>query len=189
MRVIAGRLKGRRLEAPEGAQVRPTADRVKEALFSILGPQLGGARVLDLYAGTGSLGIEALSRGAAAVTFVEHHLPALHALRRNLRSCGVLDRSEVQACRVETFLERPGDWRGPYQILLADPPYQLLGEVEAWAGRIPDGLLSSDGVAALEHAQKMSPPLQIGSLGLVRTYTYGDTALSIYRAIAPKATA
>src|SRR5580692_6775643 len=119
MRVIAGRLGGRRLTAPRGMATRPTSDRVREALFSALGP-LGGAAVLDLYAGTGALGIEALSRGAARATFVESARPALAALRDNLAALGLEGAARVLAMPVERAVTRLG---GAFDLVLADPPY------------------------------------------------------------------
>ena len=181
MRVIAGRFKGRHLQAPKGTDVRPTADRVKEALFSILGPRIMGARVLDLYAGTGALGIEALSRGAVAVTFVEHHPKALRILRNNLRECGLHDQVEVVAGRVDDFVARSGTGLPPYHLVLADPPYEAVAEFAGWGHCIQDGLLTDEGILILEHAQKSVPTPSIGRLQLVRSYTYGDTALSLYR--------
>jgi 16S rRNA (guanine(966)-N(2))-methyltransferase RsmD len=188
MRVIAGRLKGRQLKGPSGLQIRPTADRVKEALFSILGPRVVGARVLDLYAGTGALGIEALSRGAAAVTFVESHPQSLELLRRNLHDCEVLDQADVQACRVEVFLTRGREGQPPYQVLLADPPYRQMTDVERWGDRVSGHLMGPDAIAAIEHARKLTPPRALGPLSFLRTYPYGDTALSIYWNAPPEAT-
>ncbi|HEX9889003.1 MAG TPA: 16S rRNA (guanine(966)-N(2))-methyltransferase RsmD [Nitriliruptorales bacterium] len=124
MRVIAGIAKGRRLVAPLGDDVRPTTDRTKEALFSILQPVLIGASVLDLYAGAGSLGIEALSRGAAHVTFVERSRSALASLARNLAETGLGEGADVQAGDALRFLE--GDPTGaPFDIVLMDPPYGI----------------------------------------------------------------
>ena len=96
MRVIAGSHRGRRLSGPQGTALRPTSDKVREALFSILGTQVSGGRFLDLYAGTGAVGIEALSRGASAVTFVESDPKAVQLLQKNLRTCQLLDRAQVR---------------------------------------------------------------------------------------------
>lgn len=184
MRVIAGQLRGRRLRAPEGPQVRPTSDRVKEALFSILGAHVVGARVLDLYAGTGALGIEAISRGATAVTFVEQHPATITYLRQNLTLCGLSDRATIHTGPVDRILSkmaptaRTGD---PYRLLLADPPYDHLDDVVRWSAHLPAGLLADDAVAVVEHRSSSVPPPQIGHLPLARTYRYGDTALSVFR--------
>src|SRR5680860_1409851 len=124
MRVVAGAAKGRRLVAPKGDDVRPTADRAKEALFASLQPLLAGARVLDLFAGSGALGLEALSRGAATVTFVERDRRALEAIAGNIAAVG-LSGAEVVAHPVTRALgmELPG---APFDLVLADPPYRCL---------------------------------------------------------------
>lgn len=184
MRVIAGQFRGRRLRAPKGPQVRPTSDRVKEALFSILGAHVVGARVLDLYAGTGALGIEAISRGAAAVTFVEQHPATVTYLRQNLSLCGPSDRAAIHTGSVDRFLSamaaRPAS-QDAYGLLLADPPYDQLDDVLRWSTRIPAGLLADEAIAVVEHRSSSVPPPQIGHLTLARTYRYGDTALSVFR--------
>ncbi len=133
MRVIAGGLGGRRLRAPRGLATRPTSDRVREALFSALG-HVTSARVLDLYAGTGALGIEALSRGAAHATFVESARPALAALRENLAALGLAGAARVVAQPVAGAASRigGGGWlAGPFDLVFADPPYAAVAEVPA----------------------------------------------------------
>ena len=121
MRVIAGEAKGRTLVAVKGGGTRSATDRLRETLFAILEPQIGGARVLDLFAGAGTLGIEALSRGAAHATFVERGAAALDALRRNLAATGYgLDRAEVNAANVLAFLD---GLSGRYDLVFCDPPY------------------------------------------------------------------
>lgn len=125
MRIVAGRHKGVRLEAPEGAATRPTSDRARENLFNILAhgdyaEKLRGGRILELFAGTGALGLEALSRGAGHCTFVETGKPALTALRANIAKCRVEDRSRVDSS--DAF--RLGRQSQPYDIILLDPPYQ-----------------------------------------------------------------
>lgn len=123
MRIIAGRFRGRRLRAPEGSDTRPVADRVKESVFSSLAPHLAGARVLDLYAGAGSFGIEALSRGAESAVFVESGRTALTALRGNLDALALRPpEARVVARRVERFLE--GEV-GEYELVFCDPPWPL----------------------------------------------------------------
>lgn len=189
MRVIAGRFKGRELKGPSGLEIRPTTDRVKEALFSILGSHVVGVRVLDLYAGTGALGLEALSRGATSVTFVEHNRKAVQVLKTNVRACGGADQTEIQACAVETFLARFPSHAEPYGLVLADPPYDHTTDLTAWAAALPANLLAADTIAALEHRSTFSPPNRLGPLRLVRTYGYGDTALSLYRTTLREASA
>lgn len=160
--------------------IRPTADRVKEALFSILGERVEGARVLDLYAGSGALGIEALSRGAAHVTFVEAHPLSVRLIHENLRACALTDSVEVHMRRVETFLSRVSDILPPFQIVLADPPYRAREEVSRLAVRFPPRLLGPYGMVALEHDQGIIPPPLFGLLTRSRTCRYGDTAVTLY---------
>ncbi len=182
MRVIAGRFKGRELKGPTGLEIRPTTDRVKEALFSILGSHVVGARVLDLYAGTGALGLEALSRGATSVTFVERNPRAVHVLKANVRACGAASQADIQTCAVETFLTRFPANVEPYGLVLADPPYDHTTDLTVWATSLPANLVAADTMAVLEHRKKFSPPDRLGPLRFLRTYGYGDTSLSIYRA-------
>ena len=190
MRVIAGKLRGRRLRAPKGLGTRPTPDRVREALFAALGP-VDGLRVLDLYAGSGALGIEALSRGADRVVMVERSRAALDALRGNLAALELRAASTVLATSVERALPTIAQL-GPYDLVLADPPY---ADVES--GRVAPVLaqllaraevLAADARIVLEHAARNDPPT-LGAVGLLRTRTYGDTALSLYAAVSPEAPA
>ena len=181
MRVIAGKRKGRRLKALGGLRIRPTSDRVKEALFSILGGEVEGARVLDLYAGSGALGIEALSRGAAHVTFVEADPLSIRLIRENLQACGLTDSVEVHVRRVETFLSRVPATAPPFRIVLADPPYRATEEATRLAARFPSRLLEPRGIVALEHGEGVVPPSAFGPLTRSRTYRYGDTAVTLYR--------
>lgn len=132
MRVIAGSAKGRTLDAPRGGGTRPATDRIRETLFAILEPILGNARVLDLFAGAGTLGIEALSRGSASVTFVERSAEALKALRKNIASTGFDDCAEVVAANVLAFLEQ--QIVGPYDVVFCDPPFADVAILEATLG-------------------------------------------------------
>lgn len=179
MRVIAGELGGRHLASPRGASTRPTTDRVREALFAILG-DLTGAVVLDLFAGTGALGIEALSRGAARAVFVEQSRPALKALSQNLRELGLLERSRVLASPVKNARASIVEL-GPYDLVLADPPYEdsesALGFV-AELTQSHDGLLAPGATIVLEHDARKTP--EGAMLTLVSTRRYGDSALSFY---------
>ncbi|WP_437607966.1 16S rRNA (guanine(966)-N(2))-methyltransferase RsmD [Sorangium sp. So ce834] len=179
MRVIAGRLGGRRLAAPRGEGTRPTADRVREALFSSLG-DVTGALVCDLYAGTGALGIEALSRGARRAVFVESGRPALATLRENLAALGLADAARVVPLPVERALDLLAD-EGPFDLALLDPPYAALAKAAAAAARLagPLGLLAPAGRLVLEHARR-DPSPEIAGLTCAAIRTYGDTAVSFY---------
>ncbi len=170
MRIVAGEWRGRRIAAPDDARVRPTADRVREAWLSIVHPRLVGARVLDLFAGSGALGLEALSRGAAHADFVEMHAPSLRTLRANIALLGAGDRATVHrgdALRFAGSLERDA-----YDVAFADPPYRL-GLAERIAERWRDAPFAA--VFGVEHASKEAMP-EGGE-----TRTYGDTAITIYR--------
>lgn len=182
MRVIAGRLGGRRLSAPRGRGTRPTSDRVREALFSMLG-DIEGAAVLDLYAGTGALGIEALSRGARRAVFVENARPALAALAENLATLGIEGEARVVAqpvARASDLVAR----EGPFDLILVDPPYVALAEAAAAVARVvgPQGAgggLAPGGRLVIEHASRDAAP-EIPGLTLVRTRSYGEASLSLY---------
>lgn len=179
MRVIAGLQKGRRLVGPKGPGLRPTGDRVKEALFAILGARVEGARFLDLYAGTGAIGIEALSRGARWVTFVESNPTALRVLRANLDRCGLGGSADVQACRASAFLRR-GAAESPYDIVFADPPYHAGAGAELLPSLDQAAIMTSESTVILERFTKLPLPSQVGRLTLVREYGYGDTTLSVF---------
>lgn len=174
MRVVAGELRGRKLIAPDGGGTRPTADRVREALFSILG-DVSGARVLDLYAGSGALGIEALSRGAAAAVFVDSSQAAVGAIRRNLTELG-LD-AVVQRRDALAYLATAvgGD---PYDLVFVDPPYDsALLLAPSLAEALPP-LLTADAVIVTESNKRA--PLEL-PFPLLRERSYGDTRIAVHR--------
>ena len=139
-----------------------------------------GSRFLDLYAGTGAVGIEALSRGATAVTFVETNQNAVRLLRKNLMSCGLSDRADVRTARTGEFFTRQDWWKGPYDILFADPPYAAGQEIEVLQRAWRVGLLSRQGVMVIEQHTKSALPTSFEGATLIRRYLYGDTALFVY---------
>ncbi len=178
MRVIAGRYKGRRLASPAWPGLRPSSDKLKGSLFEILGAAVPGARVLDGFAGSGALGIEALSRGASEVLFIDADARAIALTEENLRRCGVargyaMMRGELAG----TLLQLPATLL--FDVILLDPPYDdpaAGAAVEAAASRVtPDGLL------VLEHARRTAPPKAAGDLVLARQVRSGDSVLSFYR--------
>jgi 16S rRNA (guanine966-N2)-methyltransferase len=173
VRVVAGEFKGRRLHAPRGARTRPTADRVREALFSMLG-DVSGARVLDLYAGSGALGIEALSRGAESATFVERDRHALTALRRNLEAVG--SDAQVIARDVERFLARR---EGTFDLVFCDPPYDDAPRVAATLVEALPAMLEENARIVTE-SDKRNP--LVLPLPLVVERAYGDTRIAIHSA-------
>jgi 16S rRNA (guanine966-N2)-methyltransferase len=181
MRVIAGTHRGRRLYGPQKLALRPTSDRVREALFSILGNRLTNSRFLDLYAGTGAVGIEAISRGAEHVTSVESNRDALKLQQQNLELCHIGDELAVLNQTVQQFLNHPNQWNGPYDLVFADPPYTEAQELSSLlaAPRIDD-LFALDSWLVVEHAAKTVLPTSLGCTQFLRRYRYGDTALSLY---------
>jgi 16S rRNA (guanine(966)-N(2))-methyltransferase RsmD len=171
VRVVAGEFKGRRLVTPRGARTRPTADRVREALFSILG-DVSGARVLDLFAGSGALGIEALSRGAASAEFVESDRRAVTAIQRNLAAVGAP--ALVRAQDALRFLERA---EGPYDLVFCDPPYDsAIALAELLSERLPG--LTSESARIVTESDKRQPLLL--TLPLLTEREYGDTRIAIH---------
>ncbi len=181
MRVIAGTHRGRRLYGPRKLALRPTSDRVREALFSILGNRLTNSRFLDLYAGTGAVGIEAISRGAAHVTSVESNRDALKLLRQNLELCHIGEEVAVRDQTIQQFLNHSDRWSGPYDIVFADPPYIEASKLPAFlAESKADGLFALDSWLVIEHAAKTVLPMLLGCTKFLRRYRYGDTALSLY---------
>jgi 16S rRNA (guanine966-N2)-methyltransferase len=176
--VIAGRFGGRRLVAPRGLATRPTSDRVREALFSMLG-DVSSATALDLYAGTGALGIEALSRGAARAVFVENARAALAALRANLASLELQAEAKIlaqPAARAVLELSR----EGPFDLLFLDPPYASLAEIPGVVAALDArGAIAKGARLVVEHATKDPAPLLAG-LTIEPSRAYGDTSLTIY---------
>ncbi|MBN2310260.1 MAG: 16S rRNA (guanine(966)-N(2))-methyltransferase RsmD [Candidatus Hydrogenedentes bacterium] len=179
MRVIAGKAKGIRLESPKGRGVRPTLDRVRESLFSILGPRLADARFLDLFAGTGANGIEALSRGAVHATFVDNDRRSQELVRRNLGRAGLSDSADCRCLRLPNALASLSPCE-PYDIIFADPPYAF-EEFDALLGALQEGrLLAEDGIVVVEHARGAAVPEQTAGLCRQREAVYGDTRLSFF---------
>jgi len=173
MRVVGGELGGRRLRAPAGGRTRPTADKVREALFSILG-DVTGARVLDLYAGSGALGIEALSRGASEATFVDSARAATAAIRRNLEDLGL--EGTVHRGDAVRFLDVAAG-ESLFDIVFCDPPYDSAGAVAGMlAERLPSVL--ADSALIVTESDKRNP--LVLPFPLVRERTYGDTRLAVH---------
>jgi 16S rRNA (guanine966-N2)-methyltransferase len=171
VRVVAGRYGGRRLSAPRGTRTRPTADRVREALFSMLG-DVDGARVLDLYAGSGALGIEALSRGAGSAVFVERDPRAAAAIERNLAAVGV----EATVARQDA-LRFLGRAEGQFDLVFCDPPYDSASRLAGpLAERLP--ALTSEGARIVTESDKRNP-LEL-PFPLLTERTYGDTRIAIH---------
>jgi 16S rRNA (guanine966-N2)-methyltransferase len=183
MRVIGGHDRGRRLRAPRGLQTRPTADRVRVTLFDVIGPAVAGARVLDLFAGTGAVGIEALSRGAARVVLVERDQSALRALRANLATLGASRAAaRVLAGDVLQLLPTVGAEEGTFDFVFIDPPYGT-----TLAGRTLEALAAArvcrDGSeVVVQHSMRTVLPVVSGLVAHRRPRRFGDTALTFLMA-------
>ncbi len=175
MRIIAGSARGRRLWAPRGDGTRPTSDKVRAAIFNVLGQFFDGGRVLDLYAGTGALALEALSRGCERAVCVESSRTAAETIARNAQACGFTDRIEIRREPVETALSRlPA---ASFSLVFVDPPYETGPEAAlAVLGRI----VAPGGRVVAEHDGERPPADRQGALALLDRRAYGDTGVSIY---------
>jgi 16S rRNA (guanine966-N2)-methyltransferase len=179
MRVIAGSARGVPLVAPRGGGTRPITDRVKETLFAILGERVPEARVVDLYAGSGAIGIEALSRGAASVDFVERERGALATLRQNLARTHLEDDARVHALDVERFLATDG---GPWDLAILDPPYEVRDIVAPLRALGPR--LEAGATVVIKHFWRTELP-EIDGLVAVRKRRFGETTLSFWEVETP----
>lgn len=176
MRVIAGEARGRRLEALEGTDItRPTLSQVKEAMFSIVQFDLPNARVLDLYAGSGQLGIEALSRGAARCVFLDENRDAINVVMRNCKACGVFDRSRINIGEAARYLSA---CREKFDIVLLDPPYRA-GTLEKILPAV-DAVTAEGGIVICESEVGLVLPAEVGGLRLQKQYKYGHVLLWKY---------
>ncbi len=185
MRIVGGNLGGRVLRAPRGAATRPTSEKVREAMFQILG-DITGARVLDLFAGAGGLGIEALSRGAAHVTFVDSARPALAAIRGNLADLDLAAHATLVAADAVAFAARASPARA-WDLVLVDPPYASDLAVRA-VSALPVAALAAGATIVIEHDRRHAPPEALGSLLRTDERRYGDTWVSFYQ-MTPETTA
>jgi 16S rRNA (guanine(966)-N(2))-methyltransferase RsmD len=181
MRIIAGSLKGQSLVTPRGHRTRPTADQVRIALMDTLMPFLPGARFLDLFAGAGSVGFEALSRGAGRAVFVERDADAAAALRRNVAALHVAGRTLVLPLDAARALSRLAAAGERFDLVFLDPPYGA-GLVEDTLLRLGSGeVLTLDAIVVAQHFTKHVPPERIGSLAAFRTRRFGETTLTFFR--------
>lgn len=181
MRVITGTAKGRRLKTPKGLTTRPTSDRVKESLFNIIGPQIAQAKFLDLYAGTGAIGIEAISRGADKSVFVEKKPQSARLIRQNLELTGLQEKAEILCLEANKAVRDLANTGRRFDIIFLDPPYlqdlvnKSLIEIEQYKA------LASGGLIISESSRLDVLLLQVGQLKLFRQERYGDTVLSFYQ--------
>jgi 16S rRNA (guanine966-N2)-methyltransferase len=184
MRIIAGKYRGRRLKSPPSAQTRPTSDRLRETLFNVLAPRIEGARFLDLCAGTGAVGIEALSRGAEHVTFVDQSRKMCSLIEANTSALGIGENEfEIVNADASEYLRRHvKKERGSFDLIFFDPPYAT--DYEAAINFIAERgrqLLSDEGIAIVEHHKKKALADAFGSLKRYRTLKQGDSVLSFFK--------
>lgn len=180
VRVIAGKAKGMRLIAPAGSAVRPTLDRVREALFSILGERVVDTRFLDLFAGSGANGIEALSRGARFAAFVDSDRRSLATVERNLETTRLAESAEVHRLVLPKGLSALARLGEPFGLVFADPPYDFVEYESLLNGLCHNNLLSPGGMVIVEHAARVSILSNSLILACSRRAEYGDTALSFF---------
>jgi 16S rRNA (guanine966-N2)-methyltransferase len=186
MRVIAGIHRSRILKSLRGLALRPTSDRLRETLFNVLGSDVAGSRFLDLFAGTGAIGIEALSRAAAEVVFVENHPPAAALIRRNLASLGIRSGATVMALDAHRALEKLASRQksevAGFNFIFLDPPYAAAKDYSRVLEFLGSAnLLASGGIVVAEHRRNFDLPEAAGALLRYRVLKQGDAALSFYR--------
>jgi 16S rRNA (guanine966-N2)-methyltransferase len=192
MRVIAGTYRSRILKSLKGQALRPTSDRLRETLFNVLGRDVAGSRFLDLFAGTGAIGIEALSRSAAEVVFVENHAPAVALIRRNLESLGIRKGATVLAVDTLRGMEMLASGKkagtSQFDYIFLDPPYAAANDYARVLESLRSGdLLAPGGVVIAEHRRSFDLPEEAGALQCYRVLQQGDAALSFYRRAAAAA--
>ncbi len=180
MRVVAGEAKGRPLKAVPGTGTRPTTDKVKEAIFSMIGPFFDGGVALDLFAGTGGLAIESLSRGAERAIFVDADAKSIEVVRANLKATGFEKQSEVYRNDAERALKVLAKRDTAFDLVFLDPPYRMKNGDELLLRMEESGLLQPGAVIVLEYESSYEYPEAFGSFSLRRKAVYGDTAVSIY---------
>lgn len=180
MRVIAGSARGIRLKMVPGKHVRPTSDRMKETLFQVIGPMFDGGWALDLFAGTGSLGIEALSRGCDRVVFVDRSRASVNTIKENLRKTGFVELSEVHREDARNALRKLARRGIRFRLIFLDPPYRenllapILEKISSCS------LLREDGIVVAEHSVREPPPERMGTLKAYRRMSFGDAAITLY---------
>ncbi len=177
MRVITGSARGRNLVAPEGLDTRPTSDMTKGAVFSILQMIIENSEFLDLFAGSGQMGVEALSRGARSATFIDKDPKAVNAIKQNLKACGFMEKAKVAMMDSLSYIQ---NCQSKFDVIFLDPPYQkeLLAAVLPYCGKC----LKEEGIVLCEMEKTEQPPVEnLGGLTLVKEYRYGKAKLCSYK--------
>jgi len=181
LRVISGICKGLPIKAVPGSNTRPTTDKVKESIFNMIGPYFEGGLAIDLFAGSGSLGIEALSRGMDSCIFIEKDAKAIQTINENLKKCHLENQAEVYRAEASRAVKALEKREVKIDLLFLDPPYQRIELYNLAETMIQKGLLSSDAIIMCEHEKTVDLPETIDSFSLTRRETYGSTIISIYR--------
>jgi len=185
LRVVAGTAKGRTLKAVPGMNTRPTTDKVKEAIFSMIGPFFDGGFALDLFAGTGGLGIEALSRGVDKAIFIDMERQSIDTVKHNVQAAGVEKQAEIYRNEASRALKVLAKRAEPFTLIFLDPPYRMK-TMDALMQEFADkGLIVDRGVVVIEHDADHVYPEEIQDYEQLRYARYGDIAVTIYRYIAP----
>jgi len=180
VRIIGGALKGRSFGVSKRSGLRPTSSKVREAIFDILGPKIEGSVFIDLYAGTGAVGMEAMSRGAKKVYFVESDRRTSDELENLLEGCGCRAVAEIVRKKAVQFIRYAKETGLKADIVFLDPPYYT-GQLDEALKELSDGvMIEQEGIILAEHHSKKALPEEIGILGLKKTYKYGDSSLSLY---------
>lgn len=178
MRIIAGEFKYRKLEIPR--DIRPTTEKVKEAVFSMLGASINGAAVLDLFAGSGAIGLEALSRGAKSCVFNDISRSTIKILKKNISICCAADRSKVTQCDYKKFIERL-ETNDRFDIIFVDPPYSCGTYTDILSGIGKSDIVSSEGLVIAEHLYRDALADKYENLNLIKRKKYGTIGIDIYR--------
>ncbi len=180
MRIIAGQAKGRKIKSLEGRKVRPTSDRVKEAVFSMLGFAVSGGRVLDLFAGTGNLGLEALSRGASMVTFIDNNTDACNVIKHNVKLLGFEEQAEVYLTDAFKAVKKFGSMDKKYDIIFIDPPYGDNIYNKIVSDLVREDIIDENGMVILEHSSHYHPEENFKGMAMLKRKKYGNTSVTIY---------
>ncbi len=183
LRVIAGEFRGRRLDRIEGMEIRPTSDKVKESLFNILGETVIDSSFLDLFGGTGGIGIEALSRGAKHVVFIDSSIKSIKVLKGNLEHMKIQEGAEVYNTDYETAIKKLHINNKQFDIIFIDPPYSKGMAQNALVCIAANPILADDGLIIAEHDTKDAMPDKVGNLVLYRVKQYSNTSLSFYKTV------
>lgn len=181
MRIVGGSARGRPLKAPRSREIRPTADRVRETLFNLLGQRFEGGAALDLYAGTGALGLEALSRGMDRAVLVDSGREALSLCRANAEALGFSDRVEILAGNALGALGRLATAEAHFELIFADPPYAARALSELLEGIEEHALLAEGGTVVIEHDRREEAPERLGGWDRADQRAFGDTRVSLFR--------